>query len=61
MVTINSLNLPRLEDDVIADAEYSPMVMIPNPNDEMRASRWAQGEQGVEEQQQSDTICYENS
>lgn len=24
MVTINSLNLPLLEDDVIADAEYSP-------------------------------------
>ena len=24
-VTIKSLNLPRLEDDVIADAEYSPV------------------------------------
>lgn len=24
IVTIKSLNLPRLEDDVIAEAEYSP-------------------------------------
>lgn len=26
IVTIKSLNLPRLEDDVIAEAEYSPMM-----------------------------------